>query len=34
MDSSRYVQTELSMEEYNHFKALAQERDLSLYCRS
>ena len=30
MSDSRHVQTELSIEEYRHLKALAQERDLSL----
>lgn len=30
MSESTYVQTELSDEEYRHFKALAQERGLSL----
>lgn len=30
MSSSKHVQTELSTEEYHHFKEIAQERELSL----
>lgn len=30
MSGSKHVQTELTNEEYQHFKALAEERDLSL----